>query len=155
MITDQNISVGEYLQKTYPDDVKEVHESPCTFKRLVGSDGYFLPQFVRMTAKSSDSPMNYGKALELMSKSPVHRMKEIQNVCNNINNAIKNSDKLSGEVVIAECQETVDMIHLANPLFAVQNKRGHNIERFSPTELPGAWGRNAGGPIRDAKIADE
>jgi len=93
VITGKNISVGDYLQATYSDDVKEVSESPCTFKRLVGSDEYFLPQFVRMTAKSSDSPMNYGKALELMSKSPVHRMKEIQNVCNNINNAIRTSEK--------------------------------------------------------------
>jgi len=153
VITDQELTVGNYLQKTYPDDVKEVHESPCTFKRLVGSDEYFLPQFVKMTAKSSDSPMNYGKALELMSKAPVHRMKEIQNVCNNINTAVKSNENLSGRVVIADRQATVDMIHLANPLFMVQNKRGQNIERFSPTDLPGAWGRNAGGPIRDEKIA--
>jgi len=153
MITDQNISVGEYLQKTYPDDVKEVYESPCTFKKLVGSDEYFLPQFVKMTAKSSDSPLNYGKALELMSKAPFHRMKEIQNVCNNINTSLKSNEKLSGSVLIANRQATVDMIHLSNPLFMVQNKRGRNIEKFSPTDLPGAWGRNAGGPIRDEKIA--
>jgi hypothetical protein len=154
LITDKNISVANYLKTTYSDEVKEVHESPCTFKRLVGSDEHFLPEFIKMTAKSSDSPMNYGKALELMAKAPVHRMKEIQNVCQNINDAIQNSENLKGKVVIADCQETVDMIHLANPLFAVQNKRGHNIERFAPTELPGAWGRNAGGPIRDEKIAD-
>merc|ERR1719391_373642 len=80
-------------------------------------------------------------------------MKEIQNVCYNIKNAINKSKKLSGRVVIADRQQSVDMIHLANPLFMVQNKRGHNIEKFSPTELPGAWGRNAGGPIRDEKIA--
>jgi len=153
VITGKNISVGDYLQTTYSDDVKEVYESPCTFKRLVGSDEYFLPQFVRMTAKSSDSPMNYGKALELMSKSPVHRMKEIQNVCNNINNAIRTSEKLSGRVIIADRQATVDMIHLSNPLFMVQSKRGSNMEQFAPTEMPGAWGRNAGGPIRDPKIA--
>jgi len=154
LITEKNISVANYMKTTYSDEIKEVHESPCTFKRIAGSDEHFLPEFVKMTAKSSDSPMNYGKALELMAKAPVHRMKEIQNVCNNINDAIKNSDKLSGEVVIADSQETVDMIHLANPLFAVQNKRGHNIERFSPTDLPGAWGRNAGGPMRDEKLAD-
>jgi len=153
MITGKNVSVGDYLLSNYSDDVKQVHESPCTFKRLVGSDEYFLPQFVKMTAKSSDSPMNYGKALELMSKSPVDRMKEIQSVCNNISSAIKNNEKLSGRVVIADRQATVDMIHLANPLFMVQNKRGSNMEKFAPTDLPGAWGRNAGGPIRDPKIA--
>jgi len=153
MITDQNISVGDYLLKTYPDDVKEVSASPCTFKRLVGSDEYFLPQFVKMTAKSSDSPMNYGKALELMSKAPVHRMKEIQNVCNNINTALKSSETLGGKVVIANLQAKVDMIHLSNPLFIVQSKRGDNTEQFSPTDLPGAWGRNAGGPMRIEKIA--
>jgi len=153
IITEKNMSVGTYLQTTYSDDVKQVDHNPCTFKRLVGSDEHFLPQFVKLTAKSSDSPMNYGKALELMAKPPVYRMKEIRNVCNNISNAIKRSDKLSAGVAIANRQETVDMIHLSNPLFMVQNKRGHNIERFSPTDLPGAWGRNAGGPIRDEKIA--
>jgi len=153
IITEQNITVGEYLQKTYSDDVKEVYESPCTFKRLVGSDEYFLPQFVKMTAKSSDSPMNYGKALELMSKAPFHRMREIQNVCSNINDAIKSSDNLAGRVIIANAQAKVDMIHLANPLFVVQNKKGSNTAQFPPTEMPGAWGRNAGGPIRDEKIA--
>jgi len=154
LITEKKISLANYLQTTYSDDVKEVHNSPCTFKKIAGSDEHFLPQFVKLTAKSSDSPINYGKALELMAKAPVHRMKEIQNVCYNIKNAINKSKKLSGRVVIADRQQSVDMIHLANPLFMVQNKRGHNIERFSPTELPGAWGRNAGGPIRDEKIAD-
>merc|ERR1719285_811103 len=153
LITEKNVSVADYLKTTYSDEIKQVDVSPCTFKKIAGSDEHFLPQFVKMTAKSSDSPMNYGKALELMAKAPVHRMKEIQNVCNNINDAIQNSENLKGKVVIADAQETVDMIHLANPLFAVQNKRGHNIERFAPTELPGAWGRNAGGPIRDEKIA--
>jgi len=62
----QNITVGEYLKNMYGDDVKEVHEIPCTFKRIVGSDEYFLPQFVKMTAKSSDAPMNYGKVLCVM-----------------------------------------------------------------------------------------
>jgi len=153
LITGQNLSVGDYLLKTYPDDVKEVSESPCTFKRTVGSDEHFLPQFVRLTAKSSDSPMNYGKALELMSKSPVNRMKDIQNVCSNIGNAIKNSEELGGKVSIHKLQTKVDMIHLENPKFIVQSKRGNKMEQFSPTDLPSAWGRNAGGPIRDDKIA--
>ena len=46
-----------------------------------------------------------------------------------------------------------DMIHLTNPIFSVQNKNGNNMQRFPPTDLPGAWGRNAGGPIRDESIA--
>jgi len=47
----------------------------------------------------------------------------------------------------------VDMIHLSNPIFSVQSKRGNNMQKFPPTDLPGAWGRNAGGPIRDEGIA--
>jgi len=86
VITGQNVTVGDYLKKMYSDDVKEVFESPCTFKRRVGSDEYFLPQFIKMTAKSSDAPMNYGKALELMSKAPFERMRENQNVCKSIYN---------------------------------------------------------------------
>jgi len=88
LITEKNISFANYLKTTYSDEIKEVHESPCTFKRIAGSDEHFLPEFVKMTAKSSDSPMNYGKALELMAKAPVHRMKEIQTVRNSINDAI-------------------------------------------------------------------
>jgi len=153
VITDQNVTVGEYLKNMYKDDVKQVFESPCTFKRIVGSDEYFLPQFIKMTAKSSDAPMNYGKALELMAKAPVHRMKEIQDVCHSISNAIKSSENFSGKVLIADQQVMVDMIHLSNPIFTVQNKRGNGLQRFPPTDLPGAWGRNAGGPIRDEKVA--
>jgi len=152
-VTGQNVTVGEYLKKMYGDDVKEVHESPCTFKRIVGSDEYFLPQFVKMTAKSSDAPMNYGKALELMSKSPFERMMEIRNVCENLNNAIKNNADYNGKVLIADNQSMVDMIYLSNPIFSVQNKRGNDMQRFPPTDLPGAWGRNSGGPIRDVGIA--
>jgi len=47
----------------------------------------------------------------------------------------------------------VDMIHLSNPVFSVKNKNGDNMQKFSPTDLPGAWGRNAGGPIRNKNVA--
>jgi len=153
LVTDQEVSVGEYLKTKYGGDIKEVVESPCTFKRRIGSDEYFLPQFVKLTAKSSDAPMNYGKALELTSKSPVERFREIQNVCINIRNAIHNDEKFRGRVVIAERQVILEMIQLANPIFSVQNKKGSDTQRFPPTDLPGAWGRNAGGPIRNEALA--
>jgi len=152
LVTGKNISVGEYLKGRYGDEISEVRGSPCTFKRIAGSDEYFLPQFIKMTAKSSDAPMNYGKALELTSKSPFERFTEVQNVCNSISSALKVDEKFRGRVLIAECQVMVDMIHLTNPTFTVQNKIGNNLKQFPPTDLPGAWGRNAGGPILNENI---
>jgi len=153
LVTGQEISVGEYLRAKYGDDITEVGESPCTFKRRKGSDEYFLPQFIKLTAKSSDAPMNYGRALELTSKSPAERFKEIQDVCTNIRNAVNVDEKFRGRVLIAKHQVILRMIHLTNPIFSVQNKKGNDVQRFPPTDLPGAWGRNAGGPIRNAAIA--
>lgn len=153
LVTDQDVTVGQYLSAKYSNDVGVVAESPCTFKRIKGSDEYFLPQFVKLTAKSSDAPMNYGRALELTSKSPFERFKEILNVCTHIKNAINEDEKFRERVVIAKHQVILKMIHLTNPIFSVQNKNGNDMRRFPPTDLPGAWGRNAGGPIRNAAIA--
>ena len=153
-VTGKDMSVSEYLKVTYGDDIGEVHKSPCTFKRIAGSDEYFLPQFLKMTAKSSDAPLNYGKALELTSKSPNERFVDIKNVCTNIKEAIESDEKFRGRVAIAARPVMVDMIQLTNPIFTVQNKSGNDMRRFPPTDLPGAWGRNAGGPIRDETVAD-
>lgn len=152
MVTGKNISVCEYLKGKYGEEVKEVNGSPCTFKRIAGSDEYFLPQFIKMTAKSSDAPMNYGKALELTSKSPFERFSEVQNVCKSISNALKVDEKFRDRILIADRAVMVDMIHLTNPTFTVQNKNGNSLKKFPPTDLPGAWGRNAGGPIRNEKL---
>ena len=154
MVTDKNISVCEYLKGKYGEDITEVYQSPCTFKQIAGSDEYFLPQFIKMTAKSSDAPMNYGKALELTStsKSPFERFREVQNVCSSITNALKVDEKFRGRVVIADRQVMMDMIHLSNPTFTVKNKHGNNLKGFPPTDLPGAWGRNAGGPILNENV---
>jgi len=152
LVTGKNISVSEYLKGKYGEEVKEVHGSPCTFKRIAGSDEYFLPQFIKMTAKSSDAPMNYGKALELTSKSPFERFSEVQNVCRSISDALKVDEKFRDRILIADRSVMVDMIHLTNPTFTVQNKNGNNLKKFPPTDLPGAWGRNAGGPIRNESI---
>ena len=153
LVTGKDISVSEYLKVTYGDEIPEVYASPCTFKRFVGSDEYFLPQFLKMTAKSSDAPLNYGKALELTSKSPAERFMEMKKVCSNIKETINTDEKFRGRVVIAELPVMVEMIHLSNPIFTVQSKTGNDMRRFSPTDLPGAWGRNAGGPIRNETIA--
>merc|ERR1719193_2676905 len=99
--------------------------------------------------------MNYGKALEYMSKPPAARMKDIQNVCRHLCNTIKSSENFQGKVSFSDRPVLVDMIQLNNPDFVVQNKRGNDLQRFKPQELPGAWGRNAGGPIRDSKLAQE
>jgi len=153
MVTGQSMSVGDYLKNKYGEDITEVHGSPCTFKQIPGSDEYFLPQFIKMTAKSSDAPLNYGKALELTSKPPYKRLTEAYQVYSAIANSLKGDERFRERVVIAEDPVMVDMIHLTNPNFSVQSKFGDKLQQFSPTDLPGAWGRNAGGPIRNTTIA--
>jgi len=146
-IGDLETSVGEYISSKY--NIDEVLESPCTFKRRVGSDEYYLPQFLKMTAKSSDAPVNYGKALEMMSKAPMFRIKEITEVCQFISNVVKSNDYFKDKVNFPERPQIVDMIHICDPLFCVQDKRKGGLISFEPDQLPQAWGRYAGGPIRE------
>lgn len=148
MINDLKTSVGEYISSKYKN-IDNVLESPCTFKRRVGSDEYYLPQFLRMTAKSSDAPANYGKALELMSKAPMFRMKEIMEVCQFISNVVKSNDYFKDKVHFQERPQIVNMVHISDPLFSVQDKRKGGLTSFEPNQLPQAWGRYAGGPIRE------
>jgi len=146
-ISDLKTSVGEYISSKY--NTGEVLESPCTFKRRVGSDEYYLPQFLRMTAKSSDAPVNYGKALELMAKVPMFRMREITEVCQFISNVVKSNDYFKDKVNFPERPQIVNMVHICDPLFSVQDKRKGGLVSFEPSQLPQAWGRHAGGPIRE------
>jgi len=148
MINDLNTSVGEYISSKYKN-IDSVLESPCTFKRRAGSDEHYLPQFLRMTAKSSDAPANYGKALELMSKVPMFRMKEISEVCQFISNVVKSNDYFKDKVHFEERPQIVNMVHISDPLFCVQDKRKGGLTSFEPSQLPQAWGRHAGGPIRE------
>jgi len=151
IISDRSMSVGEYLTSKY--HVENILESPCTFKRRVGSDEYYLPQFLRMTAKSSDAPINYGRALELTSKRPVFRMREIMEVCQFISNVVQSSDDFRGQVHIPEHPQIVNMVYIRDPVFCVQDKRKGGLFSFPPKQLPQAWGRNAGGPIRQRNDA--
>lgn len=146
-ISDRDMSVGEYISSKYK--VKNILESPCTFKRRVGSDEYYLPQLLRMTAKSSDAPINYGRALEFTSKKPMFRMREIMEVCQFISNVVQSSDDFQGQVHIPEHPQIVNMVYIRDPQFFVQDKRKGGLSNFQPNQLPQAWGRNSGGPIRD------
>jgi len=147
MLSDRSMTVGEYLRSKY--NVENILESPCTFKRQVGSDEYYLPQFLRMTAKSSDAPINYGRALELMSKKPMFRMREIMEVIQFISNVVQSSDDFQGQVHIPRDPQIVNMLYIQDPIFYVQDKRKGGLCSFKPNQLPQAWGRNAGGPIRE------
>merc|ERR1719233_439095 len=85
----------------------------------------------------------------MMSKAPMFRIKEITEVCQFISNVVKSNDYFKDKVNFPERPQIVDMIHICDPLFCVQDKRKGGLISFEPDQLPQAWGRYAGGPIRE------
>jgi len=156
MISDLNKTIKQYTAEKYGIPIESIKRQFCTIQKA-NDEANFLPQFVKLSAQSEDAPMNYGAALLHTSGTPRVRHEQCAELVKMLEPVFAGLWRQKVNMFLEKEPVQVALHTVPNPMMHVKAKgrSDGSLTSFSPTDLPGCWGRNMGGPIEGSNLGTQ